>query len=101
MALQYGCDMAHYKYPAVFPGEEGEALRAAAEQTGLSINQIIVRAVRDRLPVIVAEHQPPTDLSPLPEAALKRYYARMSSEEIALDNAASRASVRAQAKARS
>jgi len=89
--------MRDYKHLTVFPGEDKAVLENAKEMTGLSVNQLIIRAVHERVPGIVAEHQSAqTDLSPLPEADVAKAYARMSAEEIATDRELGRASLRAQ-----
>ena len=89
--------MRDYEYPACFPGEDKAMLEAAAEATGLSVNQIIVRSVHERLPVILAEHQTgKLDLSPLPDSAVAAAYRKMSEADLAADKELSRASVQAQ-----
>ena len=88
--------MRDYKKLTSFPREDKAVLVDAAEKTGLSINQLIVEAVHEALPSILARHNPSLDLSPIPDKDMERYYAEMSAEEIAEDNAMGRASLKAQ-----
>jgi hypothetical protein len=86
---EYRFDMREYKHLTVFPGEDKRDLDQAKQLTGLSVNQIIVRSVHDRLPGILAEHQARsgrvTNVEPLPAAVLREIYSRPERDEAAVD----------------
>ena len=81
--------MRPYKHLAAFPGEDKAALKAATHATGLSVNQIIVQSVRERLPAIVARHRTKagrlTNVDPLPDKVLKEIYSRPERDEAGID----------------
>jgi len=87
--------MRDYKHLTTFPGEDKPVLDAATKLTGLSINQIILRSVHERLPAIVAEHGK-LDLSPLPDAVVAAGYRKLSGEDVVADRELGRASLKAQ-----
>ncbi len=96
---EYGFDMRDYKHLTTFPGQDKAVLKAATEVTGLSINQIIVRSVRERLPALLAEHQArkvDMDLSPLPDSAIGAAYGKLSDTDLETDRQLGRASLKAQ-----
>jgi uncharacterized protein (DUF1778 family) len=87
--------MRDYKHLTRFAAKDKALLEAARQITGLTINELIVRATRERLPQIVAEAGA-MDLRPLSESAVAAGYHNMSKAEIAEDLDLGRASLRAQ-----
>ena len=77
--------MSAYKHLTVFPPEDRDVLQDLARETGLSINQIIVRSVHGQAPVIRSEHQARTgrltNVDPLPEKVLERLYRDREEDE--------------------
>lgn len=68
-------DVAEYIYPARFPAEDKPLLQSASEETGQSINQLIVRCVEERLPALRAELSPAKGLRPFTKAEARRAFA--------------------------
>jgi DNA mismatch repair protein MutH len=86
--------MRDYKHLTRFPAEDKALLEAAREITGLTINELIVRATHERLPQMVAESKG-QNLTPLPESAVASAYESMSESELAEDRELGRASIKA------
>lgn len=91
----YPVYMRDYKHLTRFPGEDKALLEAAREVTGLTINELIVRSIHERLPELVARAKA-SDLRPLPESAVAGAYRSMSEAELDQDRELGRASMRAQ-----
>lgn len=71
------------EYPTRFQGQDlqvKEALERASEQTGQSVNTLILSCVRAALPQVVASVQPSegrlTNVDPLPDDVLDRLYSQ-------------------------
>jgi hypothetical protein len=77
--------MRDYKYPARFPGEVKALLEVAAKETGLSVNQLIVRCVQEYLPALRAEASRKsgrvTNVDPLPDKVMKEIYAQRQDDD--------------------
>ena len=77
--------MGDYKYATRFPEQDKPLLESTAQETGQSINQLIVRCVHERLPAIRAGRSAKsgriTNVTPLPDAVLRRLYAKRDDDE--------------------
>ncbi|NOS69072.1 MAG: hypothetical protein HOP33_03995 [Verrucomicrobia bacterium] len=74
-----------YRYQARFPAKDRPSLEEASQDTGRSINQLIVQCVHKALPevraALKADNGRVTNVDPLPDAALKRIYSAPERDE--------------------
>lgn len=77
--------MSDFKKLLIFPAEDEPVLKAMAEATGLSVNQLVLKCVHGYLPTVKAELSSRaarvTNIEPLPEAVLRQCYARPERDE--------------------